>query len=606
MKNLLSTLIAASAMLSATAALQAQSTIGYTTGEMGRSTVCRSGSGTMQGLAIKLSHDKLQPLAGKTISNIKVAFGSRNTTGKVATLFITDDLDAEVDLRSQQVSIASANKWQVNELEQPYTITGEEQELYIGYYAEIPTTYNLLQCDFTNELRGCSYAITNGHWTDLYGTGYGSANIYAGLSETVDFTDAMLAEVDLSSNFYIAEQSYQEHTHLFNFGTKPITKVQLTLLKDGETSTSVIDGLNIPQYGTYDLALPELTAAETGSALISASIQVMDADELDTTDNEFQSSAFFYPANIERSIFVEEFTGQGCRNCPAGKTTLNAAVEQSGLPCVEIMHHSGYSADSFTTDADAECTWFYGSNSTYAPAAMFNRLTNPAVSSVPVQNVGLDLCLSSLEYASKQQPYVSMALTSAFNAETRMVDVSLDLLDHNTLPGQTVLNVYLIQDSIIAYQEGASAEYRHDGVLRKVLTGSAWGLILPDSFVPGATQHYTVSYELPDAIYSDYYSGSNPQYLIPTDPEHMRIVAYVANYDSRDYNNNVVHNCIEVPLVNGSYTQRGMTTGLEAIESDAQPARAGIFDLNGRQYEADAQLPAGLYIVNGKKMLICE
>ena len=593
-------------MLGAVASLQAQSTIGYTSGKMEKSTICRSGSGKQQGLAIRLSHDKLQPLAGKTISNVTIAFGSRNTTGKVATVFVTDDLDAEVDLRSQEVAIAMANKWQDIDLEQAYTITGEEEELYIGYYAEIPNTYNLLQCDFTNELRGCTYAITNGRWTDLYGTGFGSANIYVGLSETVEFADAILAEIDLSSNFYIAGQDYQESTHLFNFGTKPITKVQLTMLKDGVTSTSVIDGLNIPQYGTYEVALPELTADASGSASLSASIKVMDADEMDTTDNEFQSEVFFYPANIERNIFVEEFTGQTCPNCPNGRITLNAAVEQSGLPCVEIMHHSGYSADNFTTDADAEYTWFYGSSSTYAPAAMFNRLTNPTVSSVPVQNVGLSQCLSSLEYASKLQPYVSMGLTSAFNAETRMVDVSLNLLDHNVLPGATVLNVYLIQDKIIANQSGASSEYQHDGVLRKVLTGNAWGALLPDSFVPGVTQEYTVSYELPDAIYSDYYSGSTPQYLIPTDPENMRIVAYVASYDPNDLNNNMVYNCIEVPLINGSYTQRGMTSEIEAIESDTTPAAHGIYDLNGRQFDAEAQLPAGLYIINSKKMLICK
>lgn len=607
MNRFLLPFISIAALMLVSSSSQAQSTIGYTTGKMAKSTICRSGSTEKQGLAIKLNHDKLQPLAGKTISSIKLAFGSRNTEGKVANLFIATSLD-EAPLYTQEMSITKANAWLTESLSQPYTITGEEEALYIGYTAEIPTTYSLLQADHTNELRDCSFAWTNGEWTDLYGTGYGSANIYVGLSETVEFTDVMVAEIDLANNYYIAGNSYQHSTHLFNFGTLPINSINVRLEKDGELAIHTLTDLDIPQYGSYEFDLPELSAAASGNVGMMVSVQVTGASEADLSDNSFSASAFFYPSNIERSIFVEEFTGQTCPNCPAGKRTLEQAIEQSGLPCVEIMHHSGYSADNFTTEADGEYTWFYGSNSTYAPAAMFNRLANPAVSDVPVMNITLNNCKKSLEYANQLQPYASLGLSTTFDETTGAGEATIKLLAHNNFPNAVVINMFLVQDSIVGNQSNGGTDYIHNGVLRDVITGSIWGLLLPDSFTAGESMEYTAHFEVPESIYSDYYSPAhyNADYDIPTDPAHMRIVAYIASYDMQDLYKNMVYNSIEVPLLNGSYTQSGMTSALEAISADSSASHLGTFDLSGRLIDSKDPLAPGLYIVNGKKVFISK
>lgn len=605
MKRFLLSLIAGSSLLLSSADCMAQSTIGYTTGKMAKGTICRSGSTEKQGLAIKLSHDKLQPLAGKSINSVKLAFGSRNTEGKVANLFIATSLD-DAPLYTQEMSITKANAWLTESLTQPYTITGEEEALYIGYTAQIPTTYNLLQADHTNELRDCSFAWTNGEWTDLYGTGYGSANIYIGLNQDVSFTDVIVAEIDLANNFYIAGNAYQHTSHLFNFGTQPVTSIDVVMQIDGQQSTRTITGLDIPQYGSYEFDLPELNTIESGNIDLQVSVMANDANESDLADNTFASTAFFYPANIERSILVEEFTGQTCPNCPAGKRTLDQAIEQSGLPCVEIMHHSGYSADNFTTEADGEYTWFYGSNSTYAPAAMFNRLTNPAVGDVPVINIGLNDCLKSLDYANQLQPYASLGLSTTFDEATGAGEATFKLLAHNNFPNAVILNMFLVQDSIIGNQSNGGTDYVHNGVLRDVITGSIWGLLLPDTFTAGESMEYTAHFEVPESIYSDYYSPAhyNADYDIPTDPAHMRIVAYIASYDTQDLFKNMVYNSIEVPLINGSYTQSGMTSALEEITADSSASHLGTFDLSGRHIDNKSTLAPGLYIVNGQKILI--
>ena len=97
--------------------------------------------------------------------------------------------------------------------------------------------------------------------------------------------------------------------------------------------------------------------------------------------------AYFYPADMERNILIENFTSQTCSNCPTGHSTLHRVLEESGMKnLVQVSHHAGYEADRFTMKEDGEYCWFYGAGTTFAPAVMFNRLTNTAVSSAPIVN----------------------------------------------------------------------------------------------------------------------------------------------------------------------------------------------------------------------------
>lgn len=591
----------------------AQTQVGYTTGNMGRTTVFHYGNNVQQGMAIRLSHDKLQALKGHKITAINTAFGAANgVKDKQATLFLATSLTAE-PFSQQSYTIASANKWYQIALDAPYTITGDEPELLVGYRLTTSTSNisEVLQADKTDGSRGCSYAWDGSSWNDLYGTGFGSPNLRLVFDDQFSFSDAMLSEVDFSEAYYMADNEYNHTTHVFNFGTQPITRIDVTVQMGSDTQTVTYDGLNIAQYGTYSFALPPLTASASGATEVEVSVSVNGQQDACPEDNAFTSSAFFYPAGNERNIFVEEFTGMTCVNCPAGARTLHSAIEQCGLPCVTIMHHAGYAPDYYSADADWDYTMYYGSQNVFAPAAMINRLTVPGVSDVPVMNVGLQLLLDAFDYAAQHQPYVSLGLESKFNAGSREVEVTLDVASLNQLPGATLLNVYLVQDSIKGYQQGAGTNYSHNGVLRRVLTGNSWGLLLPDDFSRGDQQQWGTSFQLPDSIMSDYWTDASlsqsgftrKQVTLPTDPENMRIVAYVASYNPNNIKHNVVYNCIEVPLVNGKHVQTGMPQS-EALESlPAQPTVvSGIHDLSGRRIDTPSS--PGFYIINGKKVLV--
>lgn len=599
--------------------MQAQTQIGYTTGNMGRSTVFHYGSNQSQGMAIRLSHAKLQALAGHSITAINTAFGSANgVRNKLATVFVATSMTDDPVLE-QNYTIAAANRWTEIQLDTPYAITGEEEELLVGYtlFANNNNIPEALQADRTEGNRGCSYAWDGSNWIDLYGTGFGSPNLRLVLDSELNLTDAMLSEVDFSQTYYLAGTEYEHNTHVFNFGTQPISRIDVSVQIGNDSQTLTYDGLNIAQFETFDFALPKLSSDVTGSTAIEVNVSVNGQEDACIEDNAFGSSAYFYPANFERNFLVEEFTGVACPNCPAGARTLHSAIEQSGLPCVQIMHHSGYSADIYSSDADWDYTMYYGSPNIYAPAAMINRVTNPAVSDVPVMNAQmLNSLLNTFDYAARLQPYVSMGIESKYNAESREVEVSLDLAAHNTLPGNTLFNVYLIQDSVIGFQSNGGASYVHNGLLRTVLTGNSWGMLLPDHFGGGEIQNWTTSFQLADSIYSDFWTSSNladanyqaEDVTIPTDPEHMRIVAYVASYDPQNIKNNVVYNCIEVPLINGHHVQNGMPDpeALEEIHSEEIISHHGLCDLSGRPLNTHGTLSQGFYIMNGKKMLICK
>lgn len=619
----------AAALLLSPVLLWADTQFGYTNGTMNRNTVFRLGSTKKQGMALGLSHDKLQALKGQTLNGLTTAFGSVNqVVGKKVTLFVTTQLDGQ-PLLEQEATVSSANKWLSYKFDKPYTISGQEEALYVGFTLETnENTTNAMHTDQGEALRGCTYAWNNGEWTDLFTIGQGNADIKLDMAGQVALTDVMLKEIDIRNIYHKAEQDYHYECEVFNFGTETITSLEVKVKTNDEERVLAYEGLSLQQMANHTIQLPVIASDKAGDIEVSVEVTKVngtaEADQV-LADNRFETGSFFYPATMERNILTEEFTGTGCINCPAGKRTLEAAVAESGLPCIEVMHHAGYQPDFYSMDADWDYTMYYGGGGTYAPGVMINRVLNPdpkiCTKGVPVfRSEGLSKAdvLNTLQLAALRQPYVSLGLTSEFDAESRQVDVTFTVRAHNDLPGATLFNIFLIQDSIIGYQANGGTNWPHNGVLRRVLTGNSWGMRLPDSYGRDSVIAWQTSFELPEAIFSDFWTPATLEQAkypesavtIPTDVPHMRLVAFVANYDPQDINNNAIYNSIEVPLDGGRHQQAGFdaeptTSALQRVERDETPAPDGIFDLSGRRYQTAEGLPSGLYIIHGKKTMIC-
>lgn len=600
--------------------------IGYTNGTCGKTNIFRTGSTTTQGMAIKLGPGKLAALKGCTISGIDAVFGSKQSTDGNARLFITTQPDSNTPLREQTVKIDStATKWQPNKLAEPYTITGDEGALYIGYVVEMPrNTYYPLSADYSADTKDACFTYNDGKWTDTYGLGMGCVNIRAVIDDAPASTDILVKTFDLGG-YYKAGTPYQYSGQLLNFGTETVTEFDIALTV-GNAEPVVYeykDTIDIAPGGTFDFTLPEHKAADWGDLPITVEVTSVNGKaDTEPGDNSAATKVFFYPEEMERTLLLEEFTGQDCPNCPEGHRNINSFLASTGYDVIEVAHHAGYYPDIFTMEEDSYYTFFYGSSNNYAPAFMLNRTTVPLLGTVPVMNTGTNLMSAAADYVMSQQPYVSLKMASTYDADSREARVRIVAYVNNTLPeGVTTLNVMLVQDSIRAWQSNGGDQYNHTMVFRGTLTNNAWGLQLPDGLAIGDSVLWENTYTLPESIRSTYWTAEalaqknwdESTVTIATDPANTYLVAYVGGYDLNNMSSNEIYNCTGVKLgeshaqggataISGPTTaeRRGdiriTTSGRRIVVSGACDGYA-VYNMAGRQLPADSELAQGVYIV---------
>lgn len=593
---------------------------GYTTGEASKSKIFRVTTGGKQGVCIKIGAEKIKSLKGCTISGVEFVVGSKRTTGSRINLFVSTDLSAEA-ATEETATIATANVWQTATLSKPYTITGNEQAIYVGYLGEISNSYQFCSADFAQDIQDCCFAYDEGQWNDVYGRGVGAVNVRAVINDAPAFNDVLMKNIPITA-YYRSGENYQVSGTILNIGSNTVTNMTVDVqVGDQPMQRMELSGLNVQPGSTYDIHVP-LSSTE-GNRSLPVSIEVSKVNgaegDADITDNKVSDVAYFYPADMERNILIENFTSQTCSNCPTGHSTLHRVLEESGMKnLVQVSHHAGYEADRFTMKEDGEYCWFYGAGTTFAPAVMFNRLTNTAVSSAPIVNTVQSEIERNLEYADLQQPYVSLSLQTTYDDATREVTLDLGIYTHTTAPSaENILNVFLVQDSIKSYQILGGTDYVHNSVFRGALTGNAWGLLV--NLVPGEVTHYTTSFTLPQEIKSTYWTDESSvpsqdgSIIVPTVVKDMRLVGYVAAYSETDYNASQVYNAVEARLGESSI-QSGYVTGIDSPATQAQQshrvyAQDGIIKVSGhcdnyRVYNmAGTQMPgarihgAGIYMV---------
>lgn len=617
--------------------------IGYSKDSFSQANSFRIGSTTTQGQAIRLSKAKLQMLKGKTIDFAEFVVASKQTVGNKIHAFITTSLGG-TPIAEGDVEISRSLKKMKFNLPTPYTITGEEENLYIGYTAEIETTYKMLMADRSYDINGYNFAYKDGEWVDTYGLGYGSACISVNVDGDFDYTDAIVGKTYFDG-YFLAGNNYDFAARFINAGTTTINSFDAIINVDGKESTQHFSDVTIKPKDGYSFKLSGVNSDTDGSKNVSVKIvNVNGADaESDVTDNEIRGNVYFYPKNMERSILVEGFTGQDCSNCPQGHRDINSAIElaeKSGLSIVEVSHHAGFYPDVFTMQEDASYLFYYNNpNSTYAPAVMANRNVDTSISTItPVSQVSVATAAQLIGHAAQDNPYVSLNLETSYNKETRELKYKLGVKPHTTLPSDKILyNIFLVQDGIAGYQASGGANYIHNAVFRGALTGNAWGRELSELTPGTAFTTKEASYTLPENIHSSFYtddmlqtvdgeqvyvysSATNNKTFKPSElniaavPENMYLVAYVAEYDTEDKTKNVVFNCVQAKL-GESYKQAAFdsTSGIETAEGSKSDAdiyvnngkvnvsgkcdKLYVYTLAGRQLDANSTLAKGIYVV---------
>lgn len=557
MKSLSKCFLLAGVLLMGVAAM-AQTTIGYTNGTIDRNKFFRLGLSKKQGMAIYLDAEKAKTLKGATVKSFVTNAGT--TYVENTSLFITKDLNG-TPLYSQTFVPGAPRKMSTYELEKPFVLDGEP--CYIGWVVDADLSYPVLSFDFSKDFAaGTCWAYENDAWVDVSANGYGAPNVQITVEGVAGFVD-LTAKPLKPEGYQKAETPQVFSGQLFNFGSETITSFDITCrLGNAAPLGMSVTGVSLKSGATYDFTLPEYLTSESGELQLEVTVSnVNGVADAHSADNTSLTSTFFYPADVEKKVLIEVFTGQACGNCPAGHTALANALKGIENEFIEVAHHAGYYPDAFSMKESWEYTWLYGTTGTYAPGATFNR-TQTAIDKADQPSVVFasnvtSSCNKAVQALRDVQPYVGIKMYNEFDEATRKGKVVVDVATYVS-PSDSIhaLNVWMVQDGLIGYQANGGASYVHNHVFCGALTTSAWGQQIP--LVPGETVRRTFEYEIPAEFSASYESASSG--VFAAIPANMQLVAFVSDVTSSPMTCHV-YNAAKIPMLTNN-----MSAGIEETE----------------------------------------
>lgn len=343
--------------------------------------------------------------------------------------------------------------------------------------------------------------------------------------------------------FYSMEDQVSVDVTVKNLG-QSLTSFDYAYTINGENETTgTISGINLSYADTYTFNVRFGHSVPEDVTIDVAVSNPNGVDDVDESDNSGSATTNVYdPAySVARHSVYEHFTTARCPNCPPGHERIKQAITGLTDRMSWIAHHCGYYTDDMTIAASEALMEFYNDGGgTYAPASMIDR--NYDVAQMVEPNPGpiffpdeSGLIRSQMEAALTYPSFVSCNINSLnYNSSNRNLSFTVSgsfALDMTF--DSPRLTVYLIEDSIVGTQAGASGRYVHDHVVRAALT-NAWGDA--DAFTStnaGDTYSKTFNFTVPSTCRAN----------------KCHVVAFVSNYDASNVNNRAIMNGAESELL---------------------------------------------------------
>lgn len=398
-----------------------------------------------------------------------------------------------------------------------------------------------------------------------------------------------------------------------NSGIANLNSYEVYYIANGDTSaTFTVSGINVP-FGqshtfTHNVPFSPVIGANNITVVVAKPNDVVDHDEDNTLSGSFD--AYDPAGTVHRNVLMENFTTANCGNCPAAHTRIHNAIDDLN-DVIWVAHHVGYGTDNMTLSASNQLTRFYNDGgSTYAPALMLDR-TNFDIPSYdgapgPVFFPDNDVA-DAINYARMQPAFVSVYFPEiTYNESTRQLNVTIaGQFSSDMTFSSPRISCYIIEDSIMGSQSGASGLFKHDHVIRATLSN-----ILGDSDV--------ITNTTAGSTFTKSYSTTFPA---SWKANYCRVVAFVSNYssnvnDCKVANSNIsdfIHNgTIGIGEVEENISLRLYPNPVDAfcvIESDANIDEVVVYNTLGqevirKQYNGSNQvsietaaLPTGIYVV---------
>lgn len=514
-------------------------------------------SGELSGVsavAIKLPSDQFPMYQGSRIIGVRIGLGANCDKG--VNVFLRDRLDG-TDLYTFKTG-ALYKGWCDVLFDE--SVDYPASDLVVGYEVASGVRPGVSAVAGYTSSDGC-LALENGSWSDRTRQGVPPLCIQLLVGgDSYTSNDAALLTVD---GLVTGNGTSFELTGIIRNNTNSILReVDLTLDADGElregkaTVADVLPG----EIGSFTFPVEGIDRSGKYDCKVSIDAVAGNPDGYDF-NNECGVSIRFVDELVARKVLVEEFTGQNCPNCPAGKERIGDAMK--GLDnVVMVAHHTGFGNDDLTATGSTMLHFFYNdpSGSTYAPAVMIDRqqyAPNPG----PVgQIIETETMRSRIIGRQKRPAEVALTLKRDYDSSTRAlrIQAAVKQVEGMEIGGNPVINVMLIENGIIAYQRPNYNDYQHDEVNRLFVTDA-----LGDP----------VQLSVTDSIYATYEVTVKDSWNV----DNMEIVAFVSNYDSANCNNCMVYNAESCALVGNDNIPGSGVGDIVAAERRV----AGIYSVSG-------------------------
>jgi len=188
-------------------------------------------------------------------------------------------------------------------------------------------------------------------------------------------------------------------------------------------------------------------------------------------------------APTDKSILIEESTGNKCSNCPAGKVQIDQMVAANPTRIkVMALHFKGLEidlpAEKFysleNTDVRSLISYLDGDQG--QPCAAFNRVKDASNKYFIIRGSGGNWSSAITSELSKTSP-VNLHMISTYDAISNLVTLKTTLAFTDTTSSKLFLSLFVVEDGLIGTQEEMVfpnvikiEDYEFNDVMRKAIS----------------------------------------------------------------------------------------------------------------------------------------
>ena len=440
-------------------------------------------------------------------------------------VYVTDNLDS-LGVRKSFSWVDEG--WQYILFDEPVEITGKD--LYVGYkisasgyvigFESSKTAVETEMMWWNNNWYKLSDMGTKGRWSIqaiLQGGDYSAETQYAISIDNLSMPKSVRANSKLKTILEIR-----------NIGVRTISGVDVVVNVAGVESVIPVEKVLINgQTAKVEVMMP--IGDVEGNVDIKLKAQIKGQN---VVTEEYSASVEVFGGLERNAILIEQFTGQGCPNCPAGATAIKKSISElvdSDKVCW-VAHHTYLGGDAFTISASNDIT--SALNVTNYPMCNVDRRVIKYEDRSKEALIWHPAAMTSSLLASliTTSASATMTLVREFNEETRELKVKVS---GYSLKDVAYITIIVNQDNMKSYQSGASGDYYHTAP-RKFLTAG-----VGDKLTLDAEGNYSVeyTYTIPEKV------GSFECVL-----KDMEVVAFIHG-DIKDTNNREIYNADHIDIL---------------------------------------------------------